>query len=303
MSDIRFDGKVAVITGAGAGLGRIHALELARRGAMIVVNDLGSALDGSGQTQKAADSVVEEIIKDGGKAVSNYDSVSTVQGGENITACALDTFGSLDILVNNAGIVRDHSFTKMTEDEWDAVLTVHLKGAYCVTRPALAAMKERNYGRIIFTSSGVGLYGNFGQANYASAKMGLIGLMNVLKLETAKNNIRINTIAPNAVTRMTSSIFPPNLAELLKPEYITPLLLYLASEENNDNGMIFNCFSGYYSRTAIVCSKGVLLGDGKTNISPEEIRSHWNEITALEEPKTLGSIVESFGYIAPLLNK
>ncbi len=301
MSGIRFDGRVAIITGAGAGMGRCHARELAARGAMIVINDLGSALDGSGNAKSAADSVVEEIVGAGGKAVANYDSVSTPEGGENIIKTALDAFGRVDIVVNNAGIVRDHSILKMTEGEWDSVVDVHLKGTYCVTKAALPVMREQNYGRILFTSSGVGLYGNFGQANYASAKMGMVGLMNVLKQETSKFNIKINTIAPNAATRMTSNLFPQEVADLLRPEYVTSLVVFLVSENNNDNGMIFNCFGGWYSRTVVLCSQGVLLGDGKRDISAEEISDNWNKITATENLRPLGSIAESFGYIAPLL--
>lgn len=303
MGEIRFDNRVAIITGAGAGLGRNYALELGKRGAKVVVNDLGVAIDGSGSTHSAADQVVAEIRKNGGEAVANYDSVSTVAGGENIVQSAIDAFGSVDILINNAGIVRDHSLQKMTEEEWDVVLSVHLKGAYCVTKPAFTAMKERNYGRIVFTCSGVGLYGNFGQANYAAAKMGLVGMMNTLAIEAAKNNIKLNTIAPNAASRLTEKVLPPPLFEKLKPEHITPLVLWLASEQNTDSGMIFNCMGGWYSRAAIVCAKGVIIGDGLTVPSPEDIAANWNQITSLEEARPLQSIIESFGFIAPLLSK
>ena len=175
MTDIRFDGKVAIVTGSGAGIGKAHALELAKRGAKVVVNDLGGARDGSGSGTAAADQVVEEIKAAGGEAVANYDSVSSMEGGENIVKTAVDAFGKVDILINNAGILRDRSFLKMTEEEWDAVLAVHLKGAFCVTHPALKVMRENQYGRIVFTSSMSGLYGNFGQANYGAAKMGVVG--------------------------------------------------------------------------------------------------------------------------------
>jgi NAD(P)-dependent dehydrogenase (short-subunit alcohol dehydrogenase family) len=303
MSDIRFNDRVAIVTGAGAGLGKSYALEFARRGAKVVVNDLGSALDGSGSSHNAADLVVNEIKAAGGQAVANYDSVSTVQGGENILKTALDAFGSADILVNNAGIVRDHSLQKLTEDEWDIVLAVHLKGAYNLTRPALAAMKEKNYGRVIFTSSGVGLYGNFGQANYAAAKMGLIGFMNTLVLENAKYNIKLNAIAPNAASRMTEKIMPPPLFEKLKPEHIAPIVMWLSSEQNQDNGMIFNCMGGWYSRTAIMCGPGVTIGDGKQTVTAEDIQKNWDAIKSLDDAKTLGSIQQSFGLIASLLSK
>lgn len=303
MSGIQFNNRVAIVTGAGAGLGKSYALEFAKRGARVVVNDLGAALDGSGSSHNAADLVVDEIKKAGGQAVANYDSVSTVQGGENIVKTALDAFGSADILVNNAGIVRDHSLPKLTEDEWDIVLAVHLKGAYNVTRPALATMKEKNYGRVIFTSSGVGLYGNFGQANYAAAKMGMIGFMNTLVLENAKYNIRLNAIAPNAASRMTEKILPPPLFEKLKPEHIAPIVMWLSSEENQDNGMIFNCMGGWYSRTAVMCAKGVMIGDGLKTVTAEDIRANWDAIKSLDGAKTIGSIQQSFGFVASLLSK
>ncbi len=303
MSDIRFDNKVVIVTGAGAGLGRGYALEFARRGAKVVVNDLGGKMDGTGSGRGAADHVVDEINRAGGHAVANYDSVSTLAGGEGIIKTAVDAFGAVDVLVNNAGIVRDHSFQKMTEEEWDIVITVHLKGVYNVTRPALAVMKEKNYGRVVFVSSGVGLYGNFGQANYSSAKMGIIGLMNTLVIETSKHDIRFNAIAPNAVSRMTESVFPPTIAEILLPEHITPLVMWLASEANTDNGMIFNCMGGWYSRTAIMCATGTIIGDGKHPATAEEIRDNWDRIKSLDEARPLGSIVESFGYISPLLPK
>ena len=299
MSDIRFDNRVAIVTGSGSGLGRCHALELAKRGAKVVVNDLGTVDDGSGKTVKAADLVVDEIQQAGGIAVSNYDTVATVQGGENIVKTAVDTFGQVDILINNAGIVRDSGLKKMTEENWDLVINVHLKGAYCLTKPALEYMKEKQYGRIIFTSSGVGLYGNFGQANYAAAKMGMVGLMNVIKLETAKYNITCNTIAPNAATKMTENILRDQ--DLFNPKFVSAMVLNLVSEENSESGMIFNCFSGWYSRAAVQCYEGILLGDGKREVTPEEVRENWSAITALENPKSLNSIVESFGYISSLM--
>jgi NAD(P)-dependent dehydrogenase (short-subunit alcohol dehydrogenase family) len=300
MSQIKFDGRVAIVTGAGAGLGRTYALELGRRGASVVVNDLGANLDGSGKNASAADTVVAEIKNAGGKAVANYDSVADARGAENIVKTAVDAFGTVDIVINNAGIVRDKSFVKMTEDEWDIVLSVHLKGTYNVTRAAWPILRERNYGRIIVTSSGVGLYGNFGQANYAAAKMGMIGFMNVLKIEGAKNNIMVNAIAPSAASRMTQNLFPPNVLEKLKPEFITPLVVYLCSEQCKDSGMIFNCIGGWYSRTAISCSNGVLLGDGKRDIAAEEIMENWSGITSLEGGKPLSNIADTFAYPMPL---
>ena len=288
MSEIRFDGRVAIVTGAGAGLGRSYALEFAKRGAKVVVNDLGGSRDGSGASHSAADVVVNEIKALGGQAVANYDSVATVAGGEGIVKTAVEAFGKVDILINNAGILRDKSFSKMTEDEWDLVNSVHLRGAYCVTKPAFNVMRENQYGRIVCTTSGAGLYGNFGQANYSAAKMGLVGLMNVLNIEGAKYNIKTNTIAPVAASRLTEDVLPPDLFKKLKPDYVMPIVLFLASEANQDSGMIFNCGAGWYSRTAVVCAKGVTIGDGKRPIKPEEIQDNWNVIKGSGRGETAG---------------
>lgn len=301
MSQIRFDGRVAIITGAGAGLGRTYALEFAKRGAKVVINDLGGARDGSGASKSAADIVVDEIKKAGGQAVANYDSVATPAGGENIVKTAMDAFGKVDILINNAGILRDKSILKMSEEEWDIVHAVHLKGAFNVTKPAFAVMREKGYGRIVFTTSGAGIYGNFGQANYAAAKAGLVGLMNVVNIEGAKYNIKANTIAPVAASRLTEDVMPPEIFQKLKPEYVTPIVAYLSSEENQDSGMIFNCGAGWYSRAAIMCMPGVALGDGKRDIPVEEIKENWNKIKSLEGGKPIGSVAETFGFFVPLL--
>ena len=222
MSEINFNGRVAIITGAGAGLGRQYALELARRGAKVVVNDLGGLRDGSGQGTSAADKVVDEIKAGGGQALANYDNVALVEGGENIVKAAVENFGKVDILVNNAGIVRDKTFNKMDEPTWDVVMNVHLKGAFCVTRPAFINMRENNYGRIVMTTSSSGMYGNFGQSNYAAAKLGLLGLVNVLKLEGGKYNIKSNLIGPTAATRFTEDVFPPELFAKMKPDFVAP---------------------------------------------------------------------------------
>ncbi len=303
MSDIKFDGKVAIITGAGAGLGKTYALDLAKRGAKVVVNDLGGARDGSGSSSSAADAVVAEIKAAGGEAVANYDSVATVEGGENLVKTAVDAFGTVDIVINNAGILRDKSLLKLSEEEWDIVLAVHLKGAYCVTKPAFKIMKEKGFGRIVFTTSGAGLYGNFGQANYSAAKMGLVGFMNTLALEGAKYNIKLNTIAPVAASRLTEDVLPPEFFKKMKAEFITPLVVYLASEDNQDSCMIFNCASGWYSRAAIVCAKGICIGDGVRDIPAEEIKENWAAITSLEDNKVLtAGVAESFGYLAPLMS-
>ncbi len=301
MLEIRFDNRVAIVTGAGAGIGREYALELGRRGAKVVVNDLGGARDGSGASQSAADQVVAEIKAAGGEAVANYDSVATLQGGQNIVKTALDAFGKVDIVINNAGILRDRSFLKMEESEWDLVLDVHLKGAFCVTQPAARVMKDNNYGRIIFTTSTSGLYGNFGQANYGAAKMGLMGIMNTVKLETAKYNIKVNTVAPTAWSRMTEDVMPADVGKKLKPKFNVPLVLYLCSEENQVSGNIYVMGAGWYGRTAIVSGNGICLGDGKRDITVEEVRDHFAQIDSLEETKPHDSASSIFGYMAPLL--
>ena len=301
MADIRFDGRVAIVTGAGAGIGKAHALELARRGAKVVVNDLGGARDGSGASTAAADQVVDEIKAAGGEAVANYDSVSTMEGGKNIVNTAMSNYGKVDILINNAGILRDKSFLKMTEAEWDAVMAVHLKGAFCVTQPALAVMREKQYGRIVFTSSMSGLYGNFGQANYGAAKMGVVGFMNTLKLETAKYNIKINTIAPNALSRMTEDVFPPGMAEKMRPQFNVPIALYLCAEEMVDSGMVIVMGAGWYGRTALVVSPGVCIGDTKRDIAAEEIRDNWNQITDLSKAEVAEGGNSIFKRMEPLL--
>ncbi len=300
MSEIKYDGKVAIVTGAGAGLGKTYALELAKRGAKVIVNDLGGSRDGSGADTKAADQVVDEIKAAGGEAAPNYDSVATQEGGENIVKTAVDNFGQIDIIVNNAGILRDKSLVKMNKEEWELVLAVHLQGAFYVTQPAFKLMKENGYGRIINTASGAGLYGNFGQANYAAAKMGLVGLMHSVHTEGAKYNIKCNTIAPIAASRLTEDVMPPEIFSKLDPKFVTPLVLYLASEENQDSGMIFNCAAGWFSRSAIMCGTGTFIGDGKRDIAVEEVRDAWSEVTSLDDIKVLNSVNDSFGYLAKL---
>jgi 3-hydroxy-3-methylglutaryl CoA synthase/NAD(P)-dependent dehydrogenase (short-subunit alcohol dehydrogenase family)/putative sterol carrier protein len=280
---IRFDDRVAIVTGAGAGLGRAYALELARRGARVVINDLGGARDGSGKGSKsAADRVVEEIKKAGGQATANYDNVATFAGGENIVRTALDAFGRVDILINNAGILRDKSLLKMEPENWRAVLDVHLNGAYFVTRPAMAAMKEGGYGRIVLTTSAAGLYGNYGQSNYSAAKMALVGLMNTLNLEGMKYNIRVNTIAPLAASRLTQDVMPPDLFERSKPEFVASLVMYLCSEACEEGGAIFNCGMGYYSRAAVLAGPVVRLGDRDHPPTPEQIREKWEKINSMD---------------------
>jgi NAD(P)-dependent dehydrogenase (short-subunit alcohol dehydrogenase family) len=279
---MRFDGQVAIITGAGGGLGRTYALELARRGARVVVNDLGGTRDGTGHSPRAADAVVQEIVDAGGQAVANYDSVATHEGGQRIVQTALDHYGRVDILINNAGILRDKSFPKMTPEMWDDVLAVHLQGAFHVTQPAFQAMRQQGYGRIVLTTSAAGLFGNFGQSNYGAAKMGLVGLMNTLKLEGAKYNILVNTVAPLAVTRLTEDVLPPDFADKLQPEFVTPLVLYLCSEQCADSGLVLNAGMGHYSRAAVISAPGVVLGEGEGIPDLGDIHRHWAEIDSLQ---------------------
>jgi NAD(P)-dependent dehydrogenase (short-subunit alcohol dehydrogenase family)/acyl dehydratase/putative sterol carrier protein len=281
VTGIRFDDQVAVVTGAGGGLGRIYALELARRGASVVVNDLGGARDGTGSSSRPAADVVQEITDAGGSAVANYDSVTSPDGGQRIVQTAIDHFGRLDILINNAGILRDKSFAKMLPETWQSVLDVHLHGAFHVTQPAFQIMRQQGYGRIVLTTSAAGLFGNFGQANYGSAKLALVGLMNTLKLEGAKYNIKVNTVAPLATTRLTQDVLPPDFADKLKPEFVAPLVVYLCSEQCPANGGLYNAGMGHYGRATVVSGPGVWLDRDGQVPEPEAIAANWQRITSL----------------------
>ncbi|NOY70718.1 MAG: SDR family NAD(P)-dependent oxidoreductase [Deltaproteobacteria bacterium] len=286
LNKLRFDGRVAVITGAGGGLGRVYAKELAKRGAKILVNDLGGARDGSGEgSATPAQKVVDEIKAAGGEAVANYDNVATPEGGENIVKSAMQAFGRIDILINNAGILRDKSFLKMDPENWNSVLAVHLNGAYNVTRPAFATMREQGFGRIVMTTSAAGLYGNFGQTNYSSAKMALVGLMNTLKLEGKKYDIKTNTIAPLAASRLTEDILPPDLLAKMKPEFVAPMVLYLCHEDCETSGEIFNAGMGYYNRAAVLTGPGVKLGDVENPPTVEQISENFEKINDMDGAK------------------
>jgi len=269
MSDLRFDGRVAIITGAGGGLGRAHALELARRGAQVLVNDLGGALDGSGSSTFATDRVVDEITALGGIAAANHDSVATPEGGQAIVKAAVDAFGRVDVLINNAGILRDKAFHKMDDAMIAAVIDVHLKGALYVSRPAYALMREQGYGRIVNTSSASGLFGNFGQANYGAAKAGLAGLTRVLALEGASHGIKVNAIAPIAATRMTQDILG-ELAARVSPESVSPLVAYLAHEECSVSGHVYSVAGGRIARIFVAETQGVVLAEN----TAEEIQAN-----------------------------
>jgi NAD(P)-dependent dehydrogenase (short-subunit alcohol dehydrogenase family) len=276
MSDIRFDGRVAIITGAGGGLGKTYALEIGRRGGSVVVNDLGGAADGTGSGSSMADAVVKEINEAGGKAVANYDSVATPEGGEAIVQTALDNFGKVDIVINNAGILRDKTFVKLPPEDLEIVLDVHLKGAFYVTQPAFRNMKENGYGRILFTASGAGVFGNFGQTNYGAAKMGLVGLSNVLAQEGQKYNIKSNVIAPIAKTRLTEQLLGA-MADKIEPDCVTPLSVYLVSEQCELTHEIFDVGGGRYARIFIGLTPGWVKGAGEP-ATVEEIAANIDQI-------------------------
>jgi NAD(P)-dependent dehydrogenase (short-subunit alcohol dehydrogenase family) len=283
---INFNGKVAIVTGAGAGLGKSHALELARRGAKVVVNDLGGSVDGSGGSSDAANKVVAEIKALGGEAIANGASVADRKGAESIVADALKAFGRLDILINNAGILRDKTFKKMELDDFELVLKVHLVGSMYCTKAAWQVMLDQNYGRIVMTTSSSGLYGNFGQSNYGAAKLGLVGFMNTLKLEGAKNNVKINTIAPVAATRMTENLgIPEEFFARLKPELVTPAVVYLCSDDA-PTGTIVEAGAGYYAKVQIAEAQGVKLGD---KVTVEDIAANWSKITDMADSTAFAS--------------
>ncbi len=280
MSQIGYEGRVAVITGAGGGLGRSYARYLAARGAQVVVNDLGGATDGTGGGTSLADQVVEEIRAAGGDATANYDSVSTPEGGESIVETAIKAYGRVDIVINNAGILRDASMAKMTSDNFDILIDVHLKGAFYVTQPAFRVMKQNAYGRVVYTASGAGVFGNFGQANYGAAKMGLVGLSSVTAIEGAKYNIKSNVITPIARTRLTEDLMGTTGASFA-PDYIAPLVAYLVSEECDLTHEIFNVGSGRYSRIFVASAPGWNAAEGETP-TVEEIRENLAAIRSTE---------------------
>jgi NAD(P)-dependent dehydrogenase (short-subunit alcohol dehydrogenase family) len=276
-----FEGKVAIVTGAGGGLGRCHALELARRGARVVVNDLGGAMDGTGGSSDAAMAVVEEIKAAGGEAIANGGSVSDRQGAKSMVKSAMDAWGRVDVLINNAGILRDKTFSKMELQDFQIVLDVHLMGSVYVTKEVWPIMREQNYGRIVMTTSPSGLYGNFGQTNYGAAKLGLVGFMNTLKIEGAKNNIHTNAIAPVAATRMTENLIPGEAQKALGPELVTPAVVYLCTEDA-PNGVIMQAQGGRFSVACIVESAGVNLGADAT---VEDIAENYAKISDLTGAK------------------
>lgn len=284
MTEIRFDDRVAIVTGAGTGLGRSHALGLAKRGAKVVINDLGVARDGSGSSSEAAEAVVAEIEAMGGEAMAHGCDVSDEDGVIDMVQQAVARFGRIDIVVNNAGILRDKTFAKMSMDDFRKVVDVHLIGSANVAHACWPIMREQKYGRIVFTSSASGLYGNFGQSNYGAAKASMMGLMNVLHLEGARDNIRVNTLAPTAATRMTEELLPAAAAELLAPETITPGLLYLVSEDAPSR-TILGAGAGSFALTKVYETPGITLMDDEN--TPEAIAAKFAEIGSAEGQEEL----------------
>ncbi|MGE5597693.1 MAG: SDR family NAD(P)-dependent oxidoreductase [Hyphomicrobiales bacterium] len=277
---VSLEGQVALVTGAGRGLGRAYALDLARHGARVLVNDTGADVNGRGEDRAPADETVAAIRAAGGEAVANYDTLATYEGGYNIVKQAMDTWGRLDAVVCNAGILRDGALHNMSEEDWDAVLTTHLKGCYTILRHAWPVFRQQSYGRVVLATSSSGLYGNFGQTNYASAKAGMVGLMNVTKLEGAKYNVMVNCIGPAAATRMTIALMGEERAHTMRPELVAPAVTYLASPQCTDSGMIIEALGGAFNRCSFVKNDGVRI-DPSENPDADWVEQNWAKITDL----------------------
>jgi NAD(P)-dependent dehydrogenase (short-subunit alcohol dehydrogenase family) len=281
---ISFANKVAIVTGAGGGLGRAHAMYLAKLGAKVVVNDLGGSLDGSGGNSAASEKVVAEIAAAGGEAIANGASVSDDAGVAHLIKQTKDKWGRIDVLIANAGILRDKSFGKMELKDFEAVINVHLMGTVKPAKAVWDTMRSQSYGRIVVTTSSTGLYGNFGQTNYGAAKLSLVGFMNSLKLEGAKDNIKVNALCPVAATRMTEALMPPAVLEMLKPEFVSPAMAYLASEDA-PTGMILTAAAGVFAAAQIVESDGINLGHGA---SADDVAAHFSQIADWSSAKHYG---------------
>ena len=291
-----FDGRVVIVTGAGNGLGKSHALEYARRGARVVVNDLGGATAGGGRDSAVAGAVVDEIKAAGGEAVANGDSV---EDGGKIVQCAMDTYGQVDVLVNNAGILRDATFHKMTDEDWGLIHSVHLGGSYAVTRAAWPHMREAGFGRVIMTASGAGIYGNFGQANYSAAKLGLHGLAQTLAIEGRCKGIHVNTIAPIAASRLTEAVMPPAMLDGLKPELVTPLAILLTHENSKETGQLFEVGGGWVSRLRWEQTQGARF-DPASGFSAEDLFEKWEDVQSFENstnPRDMTNTLKTVGDI------
>ncbi|NLA11779.1 MAG: SDR family oxidoreductase [Firmicutes bacterium] len=296
MSELRFDGRVAVITGAGGGLGKAYALLLAERGAKVVVNDLGGTFDGEGADSTPAQKVVDQIKSGGGDAVANYESVSEWDSAQKIIQAAIDQYGQVDILINNAGILRDKSLLKMEIADYLKVIEVHLNGTYYCTKAAFAHMREQGYGRIVSTASAAGVYGNFGQTNYGAAKMGIVGLMNCVCQEGARYGVLANTVVPTAGTRLTATVMPPDVVDKVKPEYVAPMVVYMCSEQFQESGKIYTAGGGYYSRAAVIEGPGIFLDTG-AGITPDMIAEQIEKISSLEDGREYSSAMDQTGYV------
>ena len=289
MTDVRFDDRVVVITGAGNGLGRTYALEMGKRGAKVVVNDLGGSAFGDGADKAAADVVVDEIKASGGEAVANYDSVTD---GDKIIQTAMDSFGKIDVVINNAGILRDKTFHKMEERDWDLIYDVHVRGAFKVSHAAWPYMRDQNYGRMIFTASAAGIYGNFGQTNYAMAKLGLHGMSQTLALEGRSKNIMVNTIAPIAGSRLTETVMPQQLVDALKPDFIMPLVVKLCDENSQETGGLYEVGAGFIGKVRWERSKGHSFSVSQ-GFNAEDVNDAWDEIVDFTDADHPSSIAEA----------
>ncbi|HEY9135172.1 MAG TPA: SDR family oxidoreductase [Pseudomonadales bacterium] len=300
MSELRFDDKVVIITGAGNGLGRSHALEFGRRGAKVVVNDLGGGAFGGGSDSSPAQKVVDEIKAAGGEAVANFDSV---EDGDKIVQTAMDSYGRIDVIVNNAGILRDKSFQKMTDEDWDLIYRVHVKGSYAVTHAAWPHMRDQEYGRVVMTASAAGIYGNFGQANYSMAKLGLHGFAQTLAKEGQKRNIIVNSIAPIAASRLTETVMPANVLENLKPEYVSPLVAYLCHESNTDTGGLYEVGMGWIGKLRWERTAGA--GLNLNEVTAENVAAAWGTICDFSKDTTHPTNTQEamMGPMANLQNK
>jgi NAD(P)-dependent dehydrogenase (short-subunit alcohol dehydrogenase family) len=287
---IRFDNRVAIVTGAGNGLGRAHALLLASRGAKVVVNDPGGAVDGKGGGHAAADKVVDEIKAAGGHAVASYDSVAEARSAANIVRTAVDSFGTVDIVVNNAGVLRDKTFHNMTVEDFDFVVKVHFLGTAYVTHAAWPILRNKAYGRVVVTSSNSGIYGNFGQSNYGGAKLAVVGFMNALRLEGQKYNIFINALAPVAGTRMTESLMTPEMLEKIKPEFVSPMVAYLCSEQCQRTGEIWSAGAGYFARIEYREAPGVRIEGRAPTV--EDVMENIDKIADLSTSKAYRTSTE-----------
>jgi NAD(P)-dependent dehydrogenase (short-subunit alcohol dehydrogenase family) len=294
---IRFDGRVAIVTGAGGGLGRAYAMALAARGARVVVNDIGGAVDGSGSSKGPAQTVVDEIAAAGGEAIANADSVADHDSAAAIVAAAVDAWGKVDIVINNAGIVRDRAFHNMPLDDFDFVVRTHLLGSAYVSHAAFPVMRANNYGRILMASSHSGIFGNFGQSNYGAAKLGMVGLVNVLEIEGARYNINVNAIAPLALTRMaeTAPIFDGEEPAKATPEHVAAMAAYLVSEECSESGGIFAATAGYYSRIKLVEGAGIRV-DKDTPPTPDLIADRIGEINDMPQPREWPDVLTHLKY-------